>query len=1319
MRKKYTLLFIILCCLNNISAQYMNKEQLTNDVYNAVYGSSSNPDNYPAANYPSVYLDLQEGTTFEKKAKLLLYLEFDNGYSALRRDLCSFRKYSIPYHTSIIKAIIEAYNVPLVTSGVSLPYSDVDENTLYYEHILTAYSIGMLDNTSLLRPYEGKLYGDAFFYLTFMSNSYSPVPTQSELKDVDNYFNPNNYTPENMGIVRGIEQGVFSHYAKNSFVIPDRKMNLNFSHFYSTTMVEIPEEFYAIKPLGRGWSHTYNSYIIRENNVGTDQVDYYYIVQPNGTVQIYNRDEDEYVTKGIYDEFNESSSTRIYITKKNQVRYKYEKLDGDRSLFYLTEVRDPNGNEINIDYESAEEDDTKRIEEVEAPSGKKLTFKYRDDTDLIERITDPIGRKIYFDYSGVTGGWVYQYPVLVEFEDAKSQRTTYSYGINNPSDAHLLKRIELPKGNLIEAEYDNNNNGKLENYTINDNEPIEIDVEFDYTSSTPLTSEVKVPMPDGGTQTFKYAYNENGTLTNYENDTDEITISYPTSSSSPTPLFPTSTNYNGLEVDYEYDSNGNIEEIDVENGKSVKQYEYDNDNNLTKYTDPEGNVTLFSYDSDENLTEIEDAYGNSIYYNYDSYGQLLSVTNQEGVTVDYTYESDGALATINAPENITSSFSYDGINRLESKTTSGLTSSYNYDKNDNLIAFTNTGGFTTSYDYDANDNLTSIKNTKNVETEFEYNNKDQVVSEKFGNLEKEYRYNDDGSLDRYTKPSNTRIDYDYDDEGRLKETGTITDIDYNNRNLIQDITNNVGRMDFRYDDLNRLERVTTVDSYRVEYDYEKTGLIEDIEYPTINGVELNVEYNYDKKNRVTSVELHTNNSLNGVRIAEYEFLNDDRIKQIDFANNIRTRYSYDNAGRLDYIEHKNTSTSNSFYVNNLTLDTRGNILKSEELLPEIPLRHIGNKSSKSFKNNLNEYSYDNNNQAEIIAGITHNVDDDGNTTNISNNTSITYDVDDRLTSYSDVDNTVTFKYNPYNQRVEANRNGTITKYIRDVRTDNVLVVLDENNNPIYYYLYNANGTLLARMNPQGELQYYHANVRGSTIAITDDNATVLHKYRYDDFGTITKSYEPDNDFNPYRYVGTYGVEYELNDLYYMRARYYKPSVGRFLTEDPIWSTNLYPYADNNPISRIDPSGKIYGTLIRLAWDFRPDVITIGTGIDAIAGAGGTVSTELNFITRGQNASLKPIPTITPGLGGGYSAEVNVFVSGRNYYGEGEVSKDDIISGDGYDVNTSIGGSFLGSFSINGVSSNNRELIGGGVGFGLSGAPGVNFSSVISKTYELK
>jgi len=77
-------------------------------------------------------------------------------------------------------------------------------------------------------------------------------------------------------------------------------------------------------------------------------------------------------------------------------------------------------------------------------------------------------------------------------------------------------------------------------------------------------------------------------------------------------------------------------------------------------------------------------------------------------------------------------------------------------------------------------------------------------------------------------------------------------------------------------------------------------------------------------------------------------------------------------------------------------------------------------------------------------------------------------------------------------------------------------------------------------------------------------------YEYDAFGNEKVS--DINDTNPFRYCGEY-FDGETG-LIYLRARYYDPSVGRFISEDPVRAgTNWYIYANNNPIMFIDPMGE--------------------------------------------------------------------------------------------------------------------------------------------------
>ena len=90
------------------------------------------------------------------------------------------------------------------------------------------------------------------------------------------------------------------------------------------------------------------------------------------------------------------------------------------------------------------------------------------------------------------------------------------------------------------------------------------------------------------------------------------------------------------------------------------------------------------------------------------------------------------------------------------------------------------------------------------------------------------------------------------------------------------------------------------------------------------------------------------------------------------------------------------------------------------------------------------------------------------------------------------------------------------------------------------------------------------------MALTDSSGSVQTQYDYSPYGITSASSPAGNDF---RYTGR---EFEAEDLNYHRARYYDPTLGRWLSEDPIGllggDASFYAYVLNDPINAMDPSG---------------------------------------------------------------------------------------------------------------------------------------------------
>jgi RHS repeat-associated protein len=164
---------------------------------------------------------------------------------------------------------------------------------------------------------------------------------------------------------------------------------------------------------------------------------------------------------------------------------------------------------------------------------------------------------------------------------------------------------------------------------------------------------------------------------------------------------------------------------------------------------------------------------------------------------------------------------------------------------------------------------------------------------------------------------------------------------------------------------------------------------------------------------------------------------------------------------------------------------------------------------------------------------------------------------------------VSFKYDPFGRRIYKSSSSGTSIYAYD--GPNVAEETNVAGSAVARYVHDRRIDEPLAMLRGVATNYYQADGLGSVTSLSNTSGALAQTYAFDSFGNPTVS--SGSLTNAFRFTGR-EFDAETN-LYYYRARYYDPSAGRFIAEDPGGfnaGVHFYKYVKNQPLDYIDPYG---------------------------------------------------------------------------------------------------------------------------------------------------
>ncbi len=423
-----------------------------------------------------------------------------------------------------------------------------------------------------------------------------------------------------------------------------------------------------------------------------------------------------------------------------------------------------------------------------------------------------------------------------------------------------------------------------------------------------------------------------------------------------------------------------------------------------------------------------------------------------------------------------------------------------------------------------------------------------------------HNYNKEGQLATVTDAAGKQTSYDYDPKTSALLSATSSD---------------GGKVSYTYDPVTGCVKTRTMENNgkpvgSVSYDYNPEGAVADVTYKDQNGNQTRyVEYVYKTDGKVWKKTTYTSDQSKQVE------------EQIEYtyshANGslIQSTTSKSDPGSLDSLHVVKTVTYN--------LDIGGNVLGTTVSVPSHKEMGVAVKASTTQTQNRYNYldqiqTFNSQTGFDFDKNGNMDLDEQGNRyqhnagsqlisfTRASDRKKVSYEYypDGTLKSKTDASSgkKVQFFYDGatmINELYTGGATSTLSSYLigatREARTV---------NGNTSFYNYDSHGSVLSSLVSDG----------------SDDWSS--HYFHYTNYGQLdqqTLNLDPfDSSYDGFRYSGQYLDA--ASGLYYLHARWYSPRLKRFVERDAVNSMNLYAYCGGNPITRIDPTGQSFISVMK-------------------------------------------------------------------------------------------------------------------------------------------